>query len=199
MLTEGGSKNLQVDVEEDSDMKIAGAPTKPAADDGELAAREFNEQKDSGNIEKAYALGDRFSELLFTTDALLEKNAEAKYANSFEVQANARVLFAFMVDIMLEHCCPGSITARTALNEFHKRVEERSAEVYHQIMDSAAFSLYLLCARDEKMACSCIGDTFADSCGLEHDRALASLGDRLYGTFYQICATEISKAEFIRL
>ena len=198
MVTEGESRLLQAEEVEDSDMKIAGSKPEEPADDGELAAREFNEQKANGNIERAYKLGDRLAALLFTTDEILALSAAPKYAQNEAVRTNARVLFAFMVDILLENCCPGSVTARTALNEFHKCVSERSEEIYRSIVDSPAFSLYLLCARDEKMAsCSCIGHAFADGCGMDGDAGVATVGDELYGAFYERCAAEIRKTDFI--
>lgn len=198
MVTEGKSSLPVAEEVEDSDMKIAGSV--PAADDdGELAAREFNEQKENGNVTRAHALGERLAALLFATDTILAQNAAPKYAQNEAVRTNARVLFAFMVDILLEHCCPDSVTARTALNDFHQCISKRSEEIYKSIVDSPAFSLYLLCARDEKMSCcSCIGHAFADGCGMEGDISVAMLGDELYGAFYERCAAEISKTDFVR-
>jgi len=183
---------------EDSDIKIAGVVNEKALDDGELAAMEFNEQKQNGNIEKAYTLGKRLSELLFTTDDILAAHCCKKYAANEIVKSNAQVLFAFIVDKVLEHGCPNSVTAQTALNYFHEQVREKSPESYQTIVESGAFSLYLLCSRDEKMSQSCIGNAFADGCDMEQDAAVVRLGDDLYNTYFHICSKELQNAKFIK-
>jgi len=191
--------NNQNELFEDNDIKIAGVSDKKVLDDGEIAAMEFNEQKQNGNIEKAYTLGKRLSEIIFTTDDILAAHCCKKYAVNETIRSNAQVLFAFIVDTVLEHGCPNSITAQTALNYFHEQVREKSPESYNAIVESGAFSLYLLCSRDDKVSqSSCIGDAFADSCDMEEDKAVVKIGDDLYNIYFNICSTELKNVNFIK-
>lgn len=182
---------------EDDDIKIAGEPQAMPPDDGELAAMEFQRQKENGNIDKAYTLGKRLAELLFSSDDLVAAHCCKKQAANEVIRGNARVLFAFMVDTVLEHGCPDSMTAQTAINYFHEQVRAKSPEAYSEILESGAFSLYLLCSRDEKMSRSCIGAAFADGCDMEQDDAVVKLGDTLYNVFFAICRDELCHADFV--
>lgn len=184
------------DLTEDSDIKIAGDKFTAKQDDGELAAEEFQRQKTNGNISKAYTLGDRLSELLFTTDNILAEHFCKKHASDDLIRVNAQVLFAFMAVTVMENSCPNSVTAQTAINHFHKQVKEKSPELHATILDSGAFSLYLLCVRDEKMVNSCIGATFAESCNMKSNEAIVKLGDDLYNIYLNICSVELVRTNF---
>ena len=183
---------------EDSDIKIAGEKFTKRLDDGELAAEEFQHQKSNGNIDKAYTLGTRLSELLFTTDIILSAHCGKKYATEPVIKFNAQVLFAFMAATVLEHSCPDSIIAQTAINHFFNKVKEQSPELYHAILENGAFSLYLLCVRDEKMACSCIGNTFAESCEMDDNPDIVKLGDELYNDYFELCRNELISTNFVK-
>lgn len=183
---------------EDSDMKIAGSAPRQQPDDGEVAAMEFQHQKQNGNIERAYRLGRRLSDRFFVINEILVKYAGPRLLGNPVIESNAQVLFAFIVDTILEHGCPDSIIAQTALNYFHEQVRERSPRTYDTIVESGAFSLYLLCSRDERMSRSCIGDAFADSCDMEDDPDVVRLGDQLYREYFDVCKEELGRAEFVR-
>lgn len=189
--------NDRLGEEEDMDIKIAGAHANIVPDDGELAAIEFSGQKHNGNITRAYALGKRFAGLLFTTDDVLAARCCKKYAANSVIRSNAQVLFAFIVDTVLEHDCPNSVIAQTALNHFHEQVQAKSPETYTAILDSGAFSLYLLCSRDAKVSRDCIGSAFADGCDMESDNAVVKLGEDLYAEYVTICKAELGLAGFV--
>lgn len=181
---------------EDNDVKIAGAKFAAKPDDAELSATEFQRQKSNGNIDKAYELGNRLSQILFTTDDILAVHCCKKYAADKNIRINAQILYVFMAVTVLENSCPDSTTAKTAINYFHKCVKEKSPELYNTILESGAFSLYLLCIRDAKMASNCIGNTFAESCDMENDSAIIKIGDKLYNTYLNICRDELLHINF---
>jgi hypothetical protein len=181
---------------EDSDMKIA--PEFPSrrreADAGEAAAQEFADQKEKGNVEKAYLLGTQLAGFLLSGPERILNGSDM--AEDPDVVLNARVLFAFTVDASLEASPASELITQTAANFFYESVKAAVPELYSRIVLPEAFSLYLLCLRDGEESGQNIGEPFAKLCGREEDPELTALGNRLYAYFQKVCRSKIEEVRF---
>ena len=131
---------------DDSDIKIV--PDKPSKvfDMSEGAAYAFIREKTNGNMEKARALGKRFAGELTAGRTGVAQFGVGAFDDQ-DTLAQRNVLFAFIVGRVIEEMAPNSIVAQSAMSAFYETIERTSPEIYQQISDSAALSLYIFSAR----------------------------------------------------
>ncbi len=185
---------------DDSDVKIAG--DRPAAD---LSIREdpganddYLIEKENGNIERAKLLGQNLAKILskdFADECMLHLEPDSEDART---KTQVLLLFAFAIDRGLNTHVPNSTLINTAHTSFFNTLQEISPDVYDQISDTGAYSLYMLCARREGAGvCRSIGESFAKLCGKEDDVALSSTGEMIFSIFLNMVKVEVVKMEFV--
>lgn len=175
---------------EDEDIKIMGdsfSPRVSQEDSSELAAQQFLQQKESGNIDKARQLGMEYVQALLKCDPALfggaggEENAKGLH--------HRILLFSYALNRVVAEHSPDSILAQTTLNVFYNELENASPDLYQHVCDMAAFSLYILCERSETRTDEEIGKVYAGLCGEQDNPERIEEGNRLYNLYYGHCRT----------
>ena len=192
--------NIKLVQVEDEDIKIAGnnfnAKGKGEEYSSDLAAKQFLEQKESGNIDKARALGKTLAQ------ALLQQNKELFGKGVATVEPvhphHQMLLYSYALNRVVSEHSPNSIVAQTVLNVFYNELETASAEMYQHVCDMAAFSLYILCERSEKRKSDEIGKTYASLCDDESFFRIDE-GNRLYSLYYAYCLNVHRQALFLKV
>ncbi|MDD2956355.1 MAG: hypothetical protein PHD67_08580 [Oscillospiraceae bacterium] len=181
---------------EDSDIKIAPEfPSRqPKTDAGEAAAQEFADQKEKGNVEKAYLLATRLAGYLLSSSG--EVACAVQKSEDPQVVLNRQILFAFAVTSSLEASPTSELITQTAENFFYDSLKTAAPELYEKIILPEAFSLYLLYSRDSGEGGAGLGEPFAKLCGREGDAELTALGNSLYEFFQKVCLEKIAEVRF---
>ena len=185
---------------DDSDIKIAG--DRPAADlsnqEDTSANDDYFIEKENGNIERAKLLG-------FNLARILSKDIADECMSNIEpdsedarTKTQVLLLFAFAIDRGLNTHVPNSTLINTAHTSFFNTLQEISPDVYDQISDTGAYSLYMLCARRVGAGvCRSVGESFAKLCGKEEDSALSSTGEMIFSIFLNMVKVEVAKTGFV--
>lgn len=182
-------------VSDDSDMKIvppSGTVT-PAEDDGEKAAREFVAQKENGNIDKAYGLGNRIADEFFEENGVISASCEA--ATRPVVMLQRKILFAFTADAVLAEELP-SVLAETVSQQFSVRIQKADPDLYDKVNDPKTLSYYLLYTKKGRPQPADMGKAFARLCTEEKEEDLRALGERLYREYAGVCRKMIEETKF---
>jgi hypothetical protein len=177
----------------DDDIKIAPETFKagPApVDYGEEAARQFLEQKQLGNIDRARELGRAYAGDVIE----LENGDSGRTQRELHHQL---VLFSYIVNRVIAERSPNSIVAQSCLNMFYKSIETASEELYRHVSDMAAYSLYMLCERSRNRSDSEIGVIYAELCDFEGNEEIISEGNAFYRREYENCAEKLKGAGFV--
>ena len=179
---------------DDADMKIADGSFRghTAEDPAEAVARQFLRQKQSGNIEKARALGSTFAGMLLS----LASPQESAHDRSMLEAHHRLLLCSYIVNRVIADYAPDSLLAQTSLQVFYKDIEEQSDALYRQINDLAAFSLYMLWERSGSSDEQEIGRIYARLCNREGDSTVEDACNALYQQFHAACVAEIQKADY---
>ncbi|MBE6907093.1 MAG: hypothetical protein E7476_12565 [Ruminococcaceae bacterium] len=182
---------------DDSDMKIAPERISEVFDTSEGAANAFVREKSNGNMDKARKLGQQFA---------AELTVPSKGATLFGVgvfdndntMAQRKVLFAYVVNRVVEDMAPNSIVAQSVLSSFYESVRQQSAELYDLINDSAAFSLYMLARRSAPEKSEAVGRVFAQLCDKEGNPVFIRYGAELTDYFMMYCTQIMLRMQLIR-
>ena len=177
----------------DDDIKIAPETFKTnraPIDHGEEAARQFLEQKELGNIERARELGEDYAEDVIA----LEK---ASSGRTLREQHHQLVLFSYIVNRVIAEQSPNSIVAQSCLNMFYKSIETASGELFKHVSDMAAYSLYMLCERSRNRHDSEIGGIYAELCDFRGNEGIISEGNAFFKREYENCAAKLRGAGFV--
>lgn len=181
----------------DEDIKIADGhfSTKPSAEDAaELAAQDFLRQKQSGNIDHARDLGERFSRMLL--DVGKGPLAGELDGKPEKVISQMYLLASYAVTRAISDFSPNSILAQTTLNVFYSKIEKEKPEIHKYLSDMTAFSLYILCERSRTRSDSEIGEIFAQLCDQDQDETFVDYGNMLYKRMYDAVLEEIQKVPY---
>ncbi len=184
---------------DDSDVKIAG--DRPAADlsnrEDASANDDYLIEKENGNVERAKLLGRNLAKILskdFADECMSKLEPDSEDART---KTQVLLLFAFAIDRGLNTHVPNATLINTAHTSFFNTLQEISSDVYDQISDTGAYSLYMLCARREGAGvCRSIGESFAKLCGKEGDVALSSTGEMIFSIFLNMVKVEVIKTAF---
>ncbi len=181
---------------DDSDMKIVppfGAASVPE-DDGEKAAREFVVQKENGNIDKAYGLGNRIADVFFDENGLFSVSDETELQPLVLLQK--KILFAFVADAVLGAELP-SVLAETASQQFSARMQGADSDLFDKVNDPKTLSYYLLCTKKGRSQFESIGKAFAQLCCEEESGNLRALGESLHREYTDACKKMIKDTHFV--
>jgi hypothetical protein len=179
--------------EDDSDMKIAGAPGPAPADDTGDTEADLAEQTASGNLELAKKLGEELARKILDEDGVTNFGVDSREGD--EVRRQRRLLLAFVVDNEVGDTVEG-LLGHAVLNSFYDLLKSEAPDFYEDVRGSASFSFYLLCVRDGENVEHCIGNSFAMLAGYEGDKVMSELGEALYFHFRDIVSAAITACRF---
>jgi hypothetical protein len=177
--------------EDDSDMKIVGAPKQDEKPDE--SEKELERQQRSGNLDKARSLGDELAREIIDEDGVTSFGRDAHEGDG--VRRQRRLLLAFVVDYSVNSAVSG-MPGHTALGRFYDDLKRDVPDFYEDVRESASFSFYLLCVRDGEDVERNIGSAFAMLAGHEGDKVMAELGEALCYHFRDIVSATISSYHF---
>lgn len=184
--------------EDDSDIKIASQHFENNVPLGcEEEADEFLAEKSNGNIAKAHQLGASLA------DEVLREDGESLFGIDDTEDRLAikhrRILFAYAIDICLEKLLPNELTAQTARNSFYDHLKNAAPLLYHDISESGAFTLYILCQRTHHEHIEeYIGRTFAKLCEKEDSQNYRDLGSALFLKYMTTSEKIIDSMQFAK-
>lgn len=181
----------------DDDIKIAPEDLSKLFERGNPVADDnidlFLRQRANGNTRRARQLGARYvSDLI---DCVWTRPPEDVEPVRFELQV--KLLFAYVVHRIIEDYSPNHIVANAALSSFYEHLEEAEPEVFEEINDSAAFSLYLYLHRSGEERAQEIGRTFAGLCDAGADSDCGAIGESAYARFLGGCAQRMLAAGYL--
>lgn len=182
---------------DDSDMKIAPNRMSKVFDTSEGAASAFVHEKSNGNMDKARKLGQQFAAELTAPMKGVTLFGIGAFDNK-RTMAQRKVLFAYIVNRVTQDMAPNSILAQSVLSSFYESVQQRSAELYELINDSAAFSLYILAHRSSHGNPASIGRVFAQLCDRDEDPVFIRYGTELSNYFMMNCTQVTLRIQLIR-
>lgn len=179
---------------DDSDMKIMSGKVSKQFDLAEGAATAFNRERANGNLERARTLGRKFAADLFENDGKALFGVGAFDDEKTIIQR--RVLFAYVVNRVIEDLAPNSIVAQSALSVFYDTLQKASEQYYQESTDAAAFSQYILAVRSTSDDPCAIGNVFARLCGRGADKVFVKYGCELADFFTLYCTQAVLSAQF---
>ena len=163
---------------DDSDMKIMGDDYDfpEEKDDSHETARQLEQEKANGNLNRARQLGAMMAEEVSAVEGDSPENEPA-------LLTQRRILLAFAAEVGFEAFLPTSILTETAQSVFYETLSKDAPAFYEDLQESGAFSFYYLCVREGRQVEEKVGQTFASLCGKPKDAALAQEGEGLYRRF----------------
>ncbi len=188
-------RNLSFAITGDEDMKIASpgnfSPSK-SEDSGELAAEQFLQQKQLGNISRARKLGLQYAQILLDKPpSLFEPTTDQLLLH------HQYLLFSYAVNRAIAEGSPNSILAQTSLNVFYATVEESSPELAEHLRDTGAYSLYILCQRSHIRSLDKIGGVYAELIQRPDDPVAIEHGNTLYQNYMTYCLNLLKQTQYI--
>ena len=170
--------------EEDSDMKIVGAPAdrKEESDTAGFLA-ELGREHFNGNYAKAKTLGANIVSAFSYRAAPEELTAllrEAGVEPTEAVLLQVRILSVFSAEYCLNACLPSALLSGVAVGELYEVLMQVSPAFYETLSHSTAFSFYYLALRAKEEIPRRIGEQFAALCGDAGNETLRALGERLH-------------------
>ncbi len=158
---------------DDSDMKIAGQPSKTSSWEDEVnkTLEEMKNIREKGLLLQAEQVGTHMASFI------THMNAKTQDKMLWNQQL---WLCVFAVTVGCESCVHNPTAARAVLNAFHDRFRVICPDAYEDSGYSIAMSFYYLAVRSVGDSRSEIGRTFAMLCGSEKDSALQELGKETF-------------------
>ena len=139
-----------------------------AFSEGERSAAEYVAHRKNGNLEKTRELGELLAQTLVGDSQRLE--AEPFYHQKL-------VLLSFLAEDELEAGLPDLLLQKSAVAAMNRRLEELSPEIHAIVVDSTAFTMYIL--NDRQGEGESEGQVLARLCDRDDDEALIRRGDAL--------------------
>lgn len=150
------------------DIKIYGAAAESVSEqrngDGEVAATLFLRHKNCGNIEKTKQMGKL---LAATFDDTAHRFTRDLYRDQ------KLTLISFLLNDELQAGIQDEILRQSVISNFQKDLEKKNGKVFDVIIDSAAYTVYILEERKRTGIGIGVGSAFANLCGLPDNTALA--------------------------
>lgn len=153
--------------------------------EGERSAAEFLQHKRNGNLDKTKQLG----ELLAST---LLGDAPRFCGEPYGKQK--LVLISFLALDALENI-PNQMLQKSAQAVFRSTVERRSPEIHKIIVDSTAYTMYILNEREHPE--DGWGRTLAELCEADNDQQLIDSGNRLTAEYKKLFRDMVHSYHFV--
>ncbi|MCR5041832.1 MAG: hypothetical protein K6C36_07045 [Clostridia bacterium] len=176
-----------MNVYNDSDMKIVGAPVKnePSVDETVLLRR-MHEQTFNGNIRKAGALGTQIVSAFSYSGAssapqdVLEKAAAYTVPVDDELIFQLKLLTFFTAEYCVERYLPHSSLGSVATTKIYDILREGYPEFYRRISDFVAVSFYCVGVAADGDTAENVGTQFAMLCGHGGEKNYIDLGADIF-------------------
>lgn len=182
---------------DDSDMKIVPNDPSELFDSSEGAATAFLRETQNGNMEKARKLGAQFAAELTAGDRGIVNFGVGAYDDESTLLQRS-VLFAYIVNQVVEDLASASIVAQSAMSSFYSCLQQDSPQVYERITDAAVFSMYILSVRSAPDDPCAVGNVFARLCGREGDKVFVRYGCELANYFNMYCTQLVLRMQLVR-
>ena len=181
----------------DEDMKIAPddiskmlkAQNSAADDNIDL----FIRQRSLGNIERAKRLGRYYVEDLL--DCVWTKPPSAIKQDVFELQL--KLLFCYAVHRVVEDYSPNALLSNSAISSFYEHLEDAAPELFSEIANNAAFTIYIYLHRGKEESTQTIGKSFAKLCGAAQDEDSEVLGEGAYLRYLSGCVQRMMEIGYV--
>lgn len=169
---------------DDSDMKIVGAPPKQG---DEINTSDFlamlGQQHFNGNYAKARTLGANIVSAFSyraPPEELMQFVREAGVRPEEPVLLQVKILSVFSAEFCLNKYLPSPLMSGVAVDEMYDVLQRILPEFYETLSHSTAFSFYYLAAKAESGVSRRIGEQFASLCGRGGDETVIALGESLH-------------------
>ena len=143
--------------------------------EGERSAAEYVAHRENGNLEKTRELGELLAQTLVGDSRRLRE--EPFFHQKL-------VLLSFLAGDELEAGLSDLILQKSAVAAMNRRLEEVSPEIHDIVVDSTAFTMYIL--NDRQGEGRTEGQVLAQLCDRDDDAALIRRGDELSGEYRQL-------------
>ena len=182
---------------EDEDIRIAGAEDDDADTDAEAEreAAELLRQRETGNLDRARALGAQLARALSDMDGAVGFGQDARETPA--VRAQRRLLFAFTVAYAIDEFVPGQVLQDVTLGMFYEALEENMPAFYGELDGSGAFTFYWLCVRNGGNVAAEIGRRFAMLASQSGDAVVEGMGEALFLRFCDEIKAVVGSAGFV--
>lgn len=182
---------------DDSDMKIVPNDPSELFDSSEGAATAFLRETQNGNMEKARKLGAQFAAELASVERGIVNFGVGAYDDDSTL-LQRKVLFAYVVNRVVEDLSPASIVAQSAMSTFYGCLQKESPEVYERVTDAAVCSMYILSERNAPGDPGAVGQVFARLCKREGDPVFVRYGCELANYFAMYCTQLVLRMQLVR-
>ena len=180
--------------EKDGDIKIFGKEQNEHEDEL-LFIEEMNNQRKSGNLERAKQLGKELAELFIEPSS--DENLELSgYGKNRGLLYHIKELKTFTVLSTLQNL-QNRFLWETAVSAFYDRLIKRYPEFYERVSGGTAFSFYRIDLKSGSDVTAKIGRSFAMICGNEEDSILQSIGENVYKKSRKEINSIIEELEFV--
>lgn len=171
----------------EEDVKIYQGPEKKESTrtPGEVAAEEFVSHRENGNLDKTRQLGELLAETLV---------GDARRICEEDCYRQKLVLLSFLAVDELEGKLPNLILQKSAKSAMLARLEDVSPEVYDIVIDSTAFTMYIL--NDRQRDGDSTGQVLAQLCDRDDDEVLIARGDELEAEYRKLFGGIITSYTF---
>lgn len=179
---------------DDSDIKIAGdKPSQQIFKDNqepqEDIAQLLHNERENGNLDKARELGKRVAVDLYNFSV-----NSGEYSK--EIKQEMKVLYAFVIDYVLNNYLPNSIVSQTALSEYMTTLKNIDEDFYDHIQVSGSYSVYVLKSRKDIDLADKIGKSFAKVVDFDDDPSWVNIGSQLYNNWLAGLTEKINFYQF---
>lgn len=170
---------------EDSDMKIVGSPhfTKEEGFDAVAFIEETKVQRFNGNSSKAKSLGSNIvSAFTYKTapDDIVKTAAKYNITIDNDILLQIKILSVFTAEYCIDNYLPLPMLSSMAVCELYDVLENVAPDFYNELSNSAAFSFYYLCIKEDGDTAALVGKQFAMLCGKKNDKNYEALGTELH-------------------
>lgn len=180
---------------DDSDIKIFVPRARQEESDVLDLVESMTRNRHNGNIAKAENLGHRLASVAFTDNTKGELHDSLFLEPLYYQQVCLLMLFA--AETAVNYYLPVPQLSTIAITTMHQDLEQLETEIYHNVVESSAYSFYFLSVRKGNIdTLEDIGRTFAMLCQKENDPAFISEGRFIYDLVLKEVAKDIEKAAF---
>ncbi len=171
----------------DEDIKIYLGDDESAApvSEGERSAEEFMQHKKNGNLDKTKQLGELLASTLL---------GDAPRFRDEPYGSQKLVLISFLALDALEEI-PNQMLQKSAQAVFRSTVERRNPEIHRVIVDSTAYTMYIL--NDREHPEEGWGRTLAELCQADDDQELIASGNQLSAEYRKLFRDMIRSYHFV--
>lgn len=168
-------------IQDDSDMKIVGAPEEKVDSSDETAALLMQEQQ-NGNLDKARTLAS------YLIDSAKQADIDHHIENA-KLRLQRWLVLLFVADVEINHLLPNQLVADTASSSLYSLLQTEASEVYGAVEQNGSLTFYYMCVENGVIDRKKASKTFASLCGFTKSEIVAKVGK----VFVDECIDKVNK------